>query len=399
MKAIAGKNFQDVSSDNRSLLVRLILQNPGTTRAQLSRITSLSRAAITKIVNVLMDEGVVYETHFVRGQDNRRAIGLGFSIDSYQVLGIKVARQNFDIGLFSFDGTQIEKERFYYKGANAQEIISRIKEQMNRYLDRYQQVVAIGVSVPGPFNMKDGKIILMTEVEGFENISIQDELSEDIDVPVIIGHDANAAALACTKYLDQGRRDNLAYYLLGQGIGLGVADHGKLILGNLGTACEIGHVSIDMNGRQCNCGNRGCLEVYCSSLAFMQAVEEGRKAHLDSLLNHIEDLDVQSVMEAAETGDQLAVKLLEKEAEYIALGAITIINLFSPETVVFGDEMAVLEPYIRRAIDRIVKPRVLPGLFNETEFVFANDDRDYVLLGAATLAVEYCLDDIDMLAR
>ena len=105
-------------------------------------------------------------------------------------------------------------------------------------------------------------------MQGWRKINFIDEFATAFRVPVFIEQDARAGALAHYLFDPSVHADgNLAYYLVGEGVGLGVIDNGRLINGFLGAATEIGHISIDVNGRPCDCGNVGCLERYCSTPA------------------------------------------------------------------------------------------------------------------------------------
>ena len=328
-----------------------------------------------------------------------RAIGLEVNSDKYSVLGIKLSRHNFTIGKFNITGDLNYFKDYKYIKATPKDMTEEILDVIQLELDKSPDIVAVGMAVPLPFDMKTGKVLLLTEVNDFFNISIKDSFQNKLDLPLIIGHDANAAAVACRLNIPDIDKKNLAYYLVGQGVGAGIIVGGEIVLGNRGMAGEVGHVSIDVNGRLCKCGNYGCLETYCSSIAFINEANERRKEVPSSLLNTIKELTVKDIFDFADKGDLLSLELSEQVSKYIAYGAINIINAYNPKTLIIGDEMSYGEKYIRVAYDEIVKKRVLPAILEKTTCLYALTDVDYVLSGAAALAIDHCLDNPRFLIR
>lgn len=392
-----GNNHSDLFNMNRSLVLRLIYEKEITTRSEISRITGLTEAAISKIVSAMVDLGIVIETDYVKGLSGRRAIGLRVNSDKFSILGVKLSRHNFTIGKFDITGNLKHFKDNKYVKTNSKDMTKQILDAIHEELNKNPDIVAVGMAVPGPFDSKKGKVLLLTEVNDFFNINIKDSFQNELDIPLIIGHDANAAALASRLNIPNIDKKNLVYYLVGQGVGVGAICNGNLVLGNRGMAGEIGHVSIDINGRHCKCGNYGCLETYCSSIAFINEANRRREKHPNSMLNDLEFLTVKDVFDIADKGDLLAIELAKETSDYIAYGAVNIINTFNPRTIIIGDEMSYGEKYIRASYEKIVKERVLPAIVEKTTCLFALPDIDYVLSGAAALAIDYCLDNHELL--
>ena len=167
-------------------------------------------------------------------------------------------------------------------------------------------------SVPGPTSLVLGRISYLTNAP-LDELPIKDYLAERFSYPVVMNEDANSAVLA-EHWLGKGQgRDNLISILASKGVGAGVIVNGQILYGAYGLAGEIGHTSIDWDGPQCECGNRGCLELYCSSLAL---VRKARKT-----LGNTDDLGLEAVVEQASSGNRELQDLIIESGKYLGAGS------------------------------------------------------------------------------
>ena len=251
-----------VSESNRSRIVKHLYHNGISSRAQIAKALELTPAAITKITARLIEAGMIEETGDLEGSKNRRSIGLKLNTTHFRIIGIKFARSLVQIGVFDLCGNTLSFENLPTVCDNTiNDSIVTIHQRVEQLLDNDPSIVAIGMAVPGPYLRNVGRTAVVSNMQGWRKINFIDEFATAFRVPVFIEQDARAGALA--HYLfdpSVHADDNLAYYLVGEGVGLGVIDNGRLINGFLGAATEIGHISIDVNGRPCDCGNVGCLE-------------------------------------------------------------------------------------------------------------------------------------------
>ena len=266
-----------------------------------------------------------------------------------------------------------------------------MKKQIHELLNKYENVVAIGFAVPGPYLRKVGRIAMVTRMQSWQNVNFIDEFQNEFDKPVFIEQDANAGALAEWWFGNHGRPINsLAYFLAGEGVGSGIVDHDRLLLGNVGIASEIGHISIDVNGAKCECGNRGCLELYTSTTAMLKEAEEILpELFKEEYKNRWEACD--RVFAAAKEGNAKAIRLVDKIAEYLGYGCVTLINAYDPEIIVIGDIMAQAGDLLLPTIEKIVKERTLPDISNNVQIKISKLTVDPTLYGAAAIATDKVL--------
>lgn len=386
-----GVNQDTLQELNRTLVLRLIKKKGICSRADLARMTNLRPATISNIINEFQELGIVKEEGVINEGRGRNAIGVSFTLE-YKIIAVRISRKFFLTGLFDLNGNVIASSRTMILSYETPDMVfAKIQEEVQHLIeeDITGKVLAIGCAIPGPFYQKEGRVGLMSGLtfSDWKHIRIKEELEEKFKIPVYLEHDANVGALAYYWDMDIERDKSLVYVAAGQGIGAGIINDGKLLVGALGTAGEIGHMSIDYDGIFCECGNRGCLEKYGSSIALTRIInwkiENGNYSTLAKGCNFNE------IRLAVRQGDHLAVAEYKKACDAIAVGIVNLCYVVNPNIIVVGDEMANVETKILlKSIEEIAKPRVLSEIWENMNVIISNEDESKILLGASILAVE-----------
>ncbi len=389
-----GKNFEDVQQMNRSLVISLLRKKEVNSRAELAKATGLKQATITNIINDLLECGLVVETGMIGGKKGRRSIGLTISGVIYKVISVRLERKCFSVGLFDLEGTEygiLKEDTDMMSGS--QKTLDRIIQSIREIMKKAEnsKIIGIGVAIPGPFFRSEGKIGLITEFPGWENVSIENILKETFGLPTFVEHDANVGALAewwlGSNFIDSG---TMVYLAVGQGVGAGVINDGKAFVGAMGIAGEVGHMSICFDGPKCGCGSRGCLEHYCSTIALLREVEQELAGFPDSILK--EELSLEKFFEALEAGDALAAKVFERTARYLGMGLVNIIYAYNPHVIIIGDELARAGQRLLDIVRGTVREYVLPVIHDNLSIRLSSFKGDAVLLGAGSLVIDNIKD-------
>ncbi|NCB36328.1 MAG: ROK family protein, partial [Clostridia bacterium] len=292
-------------------------------------------------------------------------------------------------GVFDISGhIYTQKETTYTGETTPKQVLDDIRSQIQQALDSYPNVVAIGLALPGPYLKQEGRIAVMTQLPAWREINFIEEFQGRFNRPVFIEHDANAGALAEWLFEDyEHPPKTMAYFLVGEGVGSGVIDHGNLLLGALGTASEIGHISVDVHGPRCECGNYGCLEMFCSTHAMLEMASreapECFPPHQPKTCN--------AVFQAAERGNAAAQDVVRKIGEYIGYGCVTLINAYNPDIIVIGDAITGGGERLLEAIRSVVSQRVLPEIYDKVQIKLSGLKVDPTLYGAAAVATDMVL--------
>ena len=180
-----------------------------------------------------------------------------------------------------------------------------------------------------------------------------------------------------------------AYAIAGHGIGVGVIVDGKLLRGSTGTFGEMGHTSIDFDGPLCQCGSRGCLENYCSTIALSRRIKKSLELGAKSSLNI--DFTFSDIVEAYKNKDDLTVTEVNKNIEYLSIGIVNLVNMVNPDVIIIGDEMVNFGDDFLNVLKSNVSKRIIPDLYKKLDIRLGNFAEDEVLIGASIVAVESIL--------
>ena len=363
-----GKNSLDIQESNRLSILRILAGEDVLTRAELSRRTGLKQATITNIINDFLASGVVSETGALKGNLGRRSIGIRINAEKFNVVAIKIARRSYSVGIF-----------------NARSL-----------MQKYGSCCAVGVAVPGPYLRREGRIAVMTEFAGWEKIDICKQLGAAFEQPVFVEHDANAGALGeWSRSANIGRDDVLVHLLASEGIGAGVVIGGKIISGYRGIFGEIGHMSINAMGPRCLCGNRGCLEMYCSALALVRDVQAGLPEHPESSLTSEQKITAEVIFRHMNAGDAYSRSAVLRTGHSLGCGVANLVNIYDPKEIVISDVMSGGGEVMLQAIREAAKERLLPEVWRDLTIRYSAVPEDLILYGAASVAIDKILEKTD----
>lgn len=267
--------------------------------------------------------------------------------------------------------TQIPTDR-----SNAESLIDDISEKCAEIMKEYY-ISGIGIGAPG--TIRNGKINAVNLP--FKNLDLKAEVEKRLNIPVKVSNDANCAALGEAICGSGNAVKNLVMISLGTGIGGGIIINNKIYEG-MGSAGEIGHFSIDMNGRECPCGMKGCFEQYASASALISSAEAAAVQNTDSILYRLysdngNKLNGKLFFKAIAGGCAAAESVLGEYVKYLAVGLSGIINIFDPD-------MIVLSGGITNAGDMLLSP-LKTAIKSETEIAVSRLKGDAGTIGAALL--------------
>ncbi len=222
------------------------------------------------------------------------------------------------------------------------QIVSNIKEVIKLQGIKREEMLAVGICAAGFYNYKEKVIMESPNLKNWTNIPLSKMVEEEINLPVYVENDANAAAYGEYR-LGAGRgKSHMIYITVSTGIGGGIIVDGEIYHGSEGYAGEIGHVTIDINGPECKCGNRGCLETLASGTAIARKAAEvlavGRHSKMLEIasMEGREEVSARHVFTAAGLGDEAAAEIVEEAVEYLGAGLAGMANILNPEMFVIG---------------------------------------------------------------
>nr|WP_304220380.1 ROK family protein [Fredinandcohnia onubensis] len=370
-------NQQVVKKNNKALVLQLIMENEPISRADIAQISGLNKTTVSTLVTELLEEDLLFESGPGVSSGGRRPVILHFNKDAGYAIGIDIGVNYVLSVLTDLKGTiLIEKSQTLSRTTYAsimdilQNMIQSLMDEMPK--SRYG-IVGIGVGVPGIVN-NEGAVLLAPNL-GWSNIQLKEELEKLYSVPVIIENEANAGAVGEQNFGLGQNHENILYISAGIGIGVGIIVNRELYKGINGFSGEMGHMIIDMNGKRCNCGSRGCWEAYASEQALLEMSDPS-----------IESLEV--LLELAKNGDEKAKHLFEEIGNYLGLGINNIINTFNPEQVIIGNRLTLAKEWIEAPIRDTIEKHTLAFHQNDLQLNFSKLGKYSTSLGVSAFAVD-----------
>ena len=358
---------QSVKNINRHAIIDLIRFTPGgISRVELARQIGLTRAAITAIINDLQEDGIVRE---VSGQQagGRKPIDLEINPEVGFVVGVDMGATHVTLILADFSARVIQEMHMPLDiNLGPQVCLSQVDSYLLELAKSagmsLNKIRAVGVGVPGPIVAEAGMVSGPPIMPGWDGFPIRDTLQERWNCPVTLNNDAELGALGEWAYgAGRGERD-LAYIKVGIGIGAGLLLDGHIYRGITGSAGEIGHITIEEKGPECQCGNRGCLEALAGGRAIahraIEAVHKGQRTLLTEKMP-VEAITPQDVITAARRGDLLSQQIVAEAGAHLGTAIASLVNLFNPSMVVIGGGVAQIGDLLLEPIRKTVQQRSL----------------------------------------
>jgi glucokinase-like ROK family protein len=376
-------------------VLELISRQRQISRADIARRTGLSRSTVSEIVANLLPSGLVSEIGDGASRGGRRPIILNFQDDAHVILGVDLGATHVSVCLTDLRGQVFS---WYHQDhpvrSDPEGTEALILELCDRCLGGKQgarkRLMGIGVAVPAPVDPRAPDRLSGVVLPSWRGHPGLEGLFEGFGVPVFVENDANLGAVA-EYWWGAGRGvDDFAYIKLATGIGSGHMIDGQVYRGATGVAGEIGHISVDPDGAQCVCGNRGCMVMYVGSQALVARAEDLIREVPKSVLAGGE-VTVTAIEDAALSGDPVAVKVVEEAALYLGIVIAGVLNLMNPSMVILGGGLSRLQERLLQPLRETVLRRTLVNSIAASEIRTSDLGPQSIAIGAATYVLQNAL--------
>ncbi len=272
-----------------------------------------------------------------------------------------------------------------------QAMLGSIKRTIDQAGLNAAELEAICIGAPGLSNSETGVVFTSPNLPGWLDVPLKSIIEDKIGVKTFLINDANAAALGEMYFGAAKGARNFIYITISTGIGGGIVIDGEVYTGSLGTAGEIGHMTIDTNGPPCNCGNTGCWETLASGNALAREAKRQIAAGAEtSILEYasgdIDKVNAKVVHKAAQKGDSLAKELIAQTSYYIGVGLTNLINIFNPELIIIGGGLSNIGDMLLEPAYKVAGERAYKVAFESVRFARAELDKNSGVIGAAVYA-------------
>lgn len=372
MRKVA-RNAEYTKEYNRKLVLSM-LRRQSMSRAELARRIGLTRAGISLIINDLIKDEIVYELNPTLNNHGRTPTPLFLTSKAGYAIGIYLNRDGCVAGLVDMNGNlyvqkQVQLDKVDDQLEPLYQAIVTILQQQNIPMNRF---CGIGISAPGPLDVKSGTILNPPRFDLWHQIPIVTILKKRLELPIYLENNATCFASYQKECVNS---HNFLLLLVDSGIGSGIVLDGNVLKGMHNYTGELGHTSIQANGRKCACGNLGCLEEYAS---------------IPNLLRHTSYKTWKEVIDHVKT-DQEASQILKKEANYLSVAIINLINLIHIDTVFLAGDLLYKPEIIASQIEKMVNRRILYRENQRIRILPAAKKEGSKILSAAGVAFDQTL--------
>jgi len=309
------------------------------------------------------------------------------------ILALDLGGTNFRLALANDKGELLKRYSAPVKPDDPELTIEHIKNAVSDLLSGINRatVRGMGVAIAGLVTQDTGVLLTSPNLLAWYHTPIKAIFERELQLPVCVGNDATLAALGEYKFGAGKGCHDLIYITVSTGIGGGVITGGKLLLGTSGFAAEVGHMTIDINGPRCNCGNIGCLEVLASGTAIARFAAErlsrGEKSAISELVaGDLGKITAEIVEKAARAGDAVAKAVMDTAGTNLGVGVVNLIHIFNPELIIIGGGVSKSGDLIFEPVRRVVAKRVMRDISVRITASALGDNPG--LLGAVALVLE-----------
>lgn len=372
------------SLKNRNLksVYQFIQQKGPIKKNDLLELTNLKKTTLVRLIEELLQYGFIYESGMEKSSGGRPPILYEIMPTSNYIIGVDISRMHVSIGLLNLKFSLVDKISFNMGEMHTPEIVIReIIEAIHSFKIRYElkndDILGIGIGAVGPLDREQG-IILNPEsflANGWDNVAIVKELEEKLSLDTVLENGVNSAALG-EFYQSPYREENTLYCISGIGLRCGILANGQIVKSRIGDASSFGHMIIDIDGKKCTCGNRGCLLSYMSyqfiENTIISRINQGEESIITEWIDpNLNNITIEFILEASKLNDKLVNQVVLESAYNYGVGLANIINMLHPDNIILNGSFIYEYPgYFEKVINTAKK------------YIFHLNDRSHFSKGA-----------------
>ena len=352
---------------NKFTVLKCIRENC-VSRADISRITSLTRASITNIVNELIQENLVLEYNFSEPKIGRRAINLTINGTYAYAIGIGISRMSYTINIIDLNCNIVDSYTIPNEGQPKENVLEFFSEKIGFFKNKLgDKIIGIGITSPGPVDSINGNILNPPNLNEWHYFNICQFLSDKFELPAFIEKDINSYALFEKSFGIGKIKKNFVQIFADDGIGSALVLDGELFSG-FGQGIEFGHISIDsFTGRKCPCGNTGCIEMYSSIPNILKESKE--KGYTFNSWTEIVD--------SAYDNNPSALEIINRVSSYLSSALTSFLNIFNVYTIVISGELMHKSELLFNKVKHEIGKKTIYKRSNGVKFYNSGSDSYY----------------------
>jgi predicted NBD/HSP70 family sugar kinase len=374
---------------NRARLVESLKRHGRLTQVELAGSTGLSPATVSNIVKELTATGLLHTS--ITSSNGRRATLVSLARQLGLVAGVHYTSRQLHIAIADVTRTVVSQTSLplpldHRHDAQLDRLAILLSELMESLGGTVSDLLAVGLALPAPIDPRTGMVSTPGLLRGWEGVDVAASLTERIGRPAYVDSEANLGGLAEAREGSGRSASSSVFIRVGHTISAGLIVGGDLFRGVNGKAGQIGHVTIDENGPICRCSNRGCLETYAGGPALLSLFPP------NAGMQRVSDL-----LQAAEDGDGSSRRVIADAGRHIGIAAASLCNLFDPELIVVGGELAQAGEILMAPMRHSLERTALASAGGLPEIVGASFGEWAETRGAIAIALDHVTVDAEVI--
>jgi glucokinase-like ROK family protein len=381
-------------------VMRALRRQGSISRTEISSITGWSKAKASQEIRTLIQKGYLVEIGEGLSNGGRKPRLLKINNQLGYMVGVDIGATSIDVGIADLSGKIVQRGSQAADVRNRPEVllgacVEFIREQISLQGLDCDQILGIGIGVPGPVDFARGVLVAPPLMPGWENFPIRGFFKEAFpSAYVIVDNDVNIMALGEQRAGEGLGVDHFIFIKIGTGIGAGIISNGRIHRGSDGCAGDIGHICVDKGGPLCSCGNKGCLEAMAAGPAITSRAADAAQNGLSPVLSQMREanggiLGPEDVNAACQKGDQAALDIIRASGGMVGDVLASLVNFFNPSHIFIGGGIANFGNHLLVAIRRAVLHRSLPLATTHLTIKFSSMGSDAGVTGAIAVALDY----------
>lgn len=369
---------QQTRTFNQQLVLRALHDHSPLSRADLARLTGLTRTSVGDLVGSLLHDGLIEEVGRGRSSGGKSPILLRVAPDGRHLIGLDLGEAQLSGAVVNLRGEILRSIHLPVEGRDGDATVELVLQLVDALrADDRSPLLGIGIGAPGIIDTSTGTVRWSVNLNWAE-LHLGQLLEARYRTPVVVANDSHAAALAELTFFRRPRPNNLIVIKVGRGVGAGIILNGELFQGDGYGAGEFGHIPMDGAGNPCRCGRTGCLETIASVPALLDAARD-----VDPSIAEVSDL-----ANAFEAGDTAIRRILLRAARQLGVAIGWMIGILDVRHVLLVGPVAAFGIDWIDEVRRSALSNVLSMIAADTQVEYGHVHDDMVVLGASALLME-----------
>jgi predicted NBD/HSP70 family sugar kinase len=394
---------------NRSIILNALRDRAPISRAKLATVTGLNKATVSSLVQELLDARFVREIGLGKSDGGGRpAIMLELNPRAGCIIGVEIGPDFISVVITDFAAKILwRSQELLGTLANQEDLLKHVLAIIRGTLTHAkhddQRVLGLGLGVPGLRNPQSTGSRYAPYLS-WRNGSLQSALERELGFPVHVDNEVNLAITGESYWgVARGCR-NVLYLSAGQVLTVAVVLNNRVLSSPPDLGGDVGHMTIDVNGPECRCGNRGCWEIFATESAVIrrvrQAIAVGQTSSLIEMTHgNIDMVTIPLIVQAARTDDPVAINALRETGRYLGIGLVNLINAFNPEMIILGGGLSIASDLLLAEINREIASRAALWSRRAPQVLTAAHGADACVMGGIAVVYQHILSQVHRYKR